>query len=134
MKESFRVTPGGPDVQRVGNDDGVQYVVRAENLMEFRIMVSLNHALENVVSLRKPFVVARPWEPTMNEQSPNKGSIISSWKSREHDSGLLQPFSAMLLVKDLDGRGYSRIPTETRIVAQLLKQPRDYHPTLLRLS
>ena len=134
VKESFRVTLGGPDVQRVGNDDGVQYVIRAENLMEFRIVVSLSHALENVVSSRKPFVVARLWEPTMNEQSPDKGSIISSWKSRERDSGLLQPFSAMLLVKDLDGRGYSRIPTETRIVAQLVKQPRDYHPTLLRLS
>ena len=70
----------------------------------------------------------------MNEQSPDKGSIISSWKSRERDSGLMQPFGAMQLVRDLDGRGYSRIPTETRIVAQLLKQPRDYHLTLLRLS
>ncbi|KIM66090.1 hypothetical protein SCLCIDRAFT_22307 [Scleroderma citrinum Foug A] len=134
VKESFRVTPGGPDVQHVGNVDGVQYVIRAENLMEFRIVVSLNHALENDVSSRKPFVVARPWEPTMNEQSPNKGLIISSWKSHERDSGLLQPFSAMLLVKDLDGCSYSRIPMETRIVAQLLKQPQDYHPTLLQLS
>ena len=83
-------------------------VIHAENLMEFRIVVSLNHALENVESSRKPFVVARPWELTMNEQSPDKGSIISSWKSRERDSGLMQPFSAMLLVKDLDGRGYIR--------------------------
>lgn len=133
VKESFRVSLGGPDVQRVGNDNVVQYVIRAENLKDFKIVVSLNDALENVTFSRTPFVVARPWEPTMNEQPSDKGSIIS-WKPRERDSFLMQPFCAMLLVKDLDGRGYSRIPTETRIIAQLVKQPRDYHPTVLRLS
>lgn len=132
VKDCFRVALGSSSVQCFGNDS-VEYVIRAEYLMEFKVVVSLEHALENVSPSKTSFVVARPWDPTMNEPTSEKGSIISSWKSRDRDSSLMQPFFAMLLVMDPDGRGYSRIPTETRIVTQLVKQPRDYHPTLVRL-
>ncbi|KAL4078613.1 hypothetical protein V8B97DRAFT_2002888 [Scleroderma yunnanense] len=133
VKDNSRVSLDSPDVQRIGNDS-VQYVIRADNLVEFSIVVSLKHALESISSSRRPFIVARLWEPAMNGQTLDKGSIISNWKSRERDAaGLMQPFFAMLLVKDQDGRGYSRIPTETRIIARLVKQPRDYHPTFIRL-
>lgn len=131
VKGSSRVTSGGPSVQRGGSSDTVvQYSIQAENVLEFVVAVSLKDALEDVPPLRRPFVLARVWDPNMNEQNADK-TIVKVRKPRD---SVMKPFFAMLLMKDPDGGRYShRIPTEARIVAQLAKQPRDYQPIILRL-
>ncbi|KAI5995507.1 hypothetical protein EDD15DRAFT_601439 [Pisolithus albus] len=132
VKSSSRVTSGGPSVQRGGSSDAVvQYSIQAENVSEFVVAVNLKDALEDVPALRQPFALARVWDPNMNEQHSDK-TIVKVRKPRD---SVMKPFFAMLLMKDPDGGRYShRIPTEARIVAQLVKQPRDYQPIILRLS
>ncbi|KAG6334669.1 hypothetical protein ID866_4418 [Astraeus odoratus] len=133
VKHWSRVMISSPDRRRIGNEGVVQYSVRAENMLEFRVMIDTKHALENPPQRGIALLVARPWDPSPDGQNTDKPSIISGWR-RERNPGLMQPFVAMLLVKDLEGRRYSRIPTESRIVAQLLKPPHhNYQPVTVRM-
>lgn len=134
VKDSSRIALGSTSMQRSGSPDTVvHYSIQAENLFKLVVAVSLKDALEDVPRLRQPFVLARVWDPSMNEQSADSRVIVKAVRKPRADS-LMKPFVAILLMKDPDGTRYShRIPTEARIVAQLVKQPRDYQPITLRL-
>lgn len=132
VKDSSRITSSSPSAQHSGSPETVvHYSIRAENIIDFKVAVSLNDALEDVPAVRRPFMLARVWDPSMNEQSTDRVVVKMVRKARE---SWMKPFFAMLLMKDPDGGHYShRIPTKARIVAQLAKPPRDYQPITLRL-
>lgn len=117
-----------------GSEKEVQYLISAEGLKDFRVVVNIKDALEDVPSSRTPFVVARVWDSALTEQTTDKGGVVKTSKHKARDL-IMKPFLAMLLMKSPDGARYSqRISTEMRIVAQLTKLPRDYQPVVVRLS